>query len=670
MVAVALSVGTAVIRFYKTPPIFVSQGSMWETEKLRLPDGASFTYDRDNYIGTLTELLRSRKMWERTTAYMEAYRTNQIIRDQNGNVIPVEIQVFASPKSSVYTIEARCSNPAFAPAYLNALMEQYREYRLNVRGEVSLHTQSSISEQVQEYERDMKKAQAALSEYEQSNNFAVLQQESSIDATYLAKLKTDLSDYQLQFKLLAARELEAASGGAAGSPSSASAMSSPGDSGFAARSTNDRLDASRQVELLKLERERLAKNLRPTHPKMVKLDEEITRAQKLIEVYGQQNREQVEAAREALQMRIDEVGRFIKLWEAKVADENKRLAKADGLKQEVLSKLRMYDRLTALNDNVEVSQHIDQDTLEILDEASPAKRSYVEAKSNLSQSVIIGLALGLGVVLLLCLRDDRFGSLVEVTETFGDNIVGQVPEMPRIAGGELAPLVNNDDRHGYAESYRNLRSALLYLAVEGRRPKVLLITSAVPDEGKSTVATNLARALALGGSKVLLIDGDLRKGHIHQLLQLQSAPGLSELLRLGEDPQKFIQTTDLSDFAFLSRGSATRNPGDLFLSPIFDQIIAQLREQFDYVLIDSSPVFAADDTATLAPKVDGTLFVVRSRFSHARVVCEALDLLFQRQAMVLGLILNRSNSASRSYYFYKYEKYYSGTNCVEVDAGS
>jgi succinoglycan biosynthesis transport protein ExoP len=184
------------------------------------------------------------------------------------------------------------------------------------------------------------------------------------------------------------------------------------------------------------------------------------------------------------------------------------------------------------------------------------------------------------------------------------------------------------------------------------------------------VVTNLARALALGGSRVLLVDGDLRKGRIHELLKLQSKPGLTELLREQDEPEKFIQATDLPDFAFLSRGSVTRNPGDLFLNPTFDQLLARVRDQYDYVLIDSGPVFAADDTTTMAPKVDGTLFVVRSHFSHARVVRAALELLFQRQTRVLGLILNRSNSDSRSYYSYKYGEYYSTAESKTMDADS
>lgn len=664
----ALGFGAAVIIIFKTPPIFVSYGSLWEAERLRLPDGAAFDYDRDNFLGTLTEVLSGRPMWDRTTNYLITLKPQDIVWDKDGNIIPVTIQVFVSPKSSVYSIEAQSSNPGFTPTYLEALMDQYLDFRLSARSAVSDKTLKSISTQLEEYERDLRTAQTALSDYARSNNFAVLQQESSIDGAHLLKLKTDLADCQLEMKLLEARELQTDSDDVVATNSSDTLFDSLRSSGPASSSTSGRLDTARQLALLEADRARLSKYLRPEHPKIVKLDEDIARSQKLIEVYHQQSQDSIKTAREALQIKIKDIQQSIKDAEAKVADVNDRLARADGLKQEVQSKQRMYDRLSALSDNVDVSRNIDQDTLAIYQHATPAKRSYSRAKAMLVQLTVAGAGLGLGVIFLLAWRDDRFGSLVEVTDAFGDSVVGQVPEVPGISrGNQFALLECNDDRHMYAESYRNLRSAIRFLAIEGNPPKTLLVTSAVPDEGKSTVATNLARALALGGSKVLLVDGDLRKGHIHEFLKLESKPGLSELLRRQGEPETFIQATDLPGFAFLSRGGVTRNPGDLLLSPAFDQLLARFREQYDYVVIDSGPVFAADDTATMAPKADGALFVVRSRFSHARIVREGLELLFQRQTRVLGLILNRSDSSSRSYYFYKYADYYSAGKNGEVE---
>jgi len=662
-----LSLGVGATIFYFTPPTFVAEGSLWETEKMQLPGGAAYTEDHDSYLGTQEQLIKSHMLRELTLSRMRATQTNSIVNGDDGQPLPVDIQVFDSPKSSVYTIDARSRNPAFTTAYLNALLSQYLEYRKNSRKEVSGDTLSSIAEQVGKVERDLKADQAVLADYERTNNFAVLQQESTIAGAHLAKLKTELSDYQLQLKLLDAAALTQDQ--AAPRPEATNTTDALFDSLRDSVSTDSgRLEAVRQIELLKQQRARLSKYLRPQHPKIVKLDDEIARSQKLIDVYQQQSHDQIATTRQSLQIKIASVQPFIKQWEATVENASARLASADGLRQNIARNQSMYDRLTALLQNVDISRNIDQDTLALLESAGPAKRSYQEGRNTIIRAAFIGLAIGLGIIFLLALRDDRFASIIEVTERFGDSVVGQVPEMPERSGGPpLALLGHNDDRHMFAESYRNLRSALLYVAVDGRRPKTILVTSAVPNEGKSTVATNLARTMALGGSKVLLVDADLRKGHIHERLKLPGKPGLSELLQRPQDAAPFIQSTDIENLMFLPRGSISRNPGDLFLNSGFDELLGKLREQYDYVIVDSSPVFAADDASTLAPKMDGCLFIVRSRFSNARMVREALEVLFQRQARVLGLVLNRSDATARSYYAYKYAEYYTTAEVVEAD---
>ena len=665
-VTVSLIVATAI--FLLTPPIFVSSGKLWETDKLRLPDGAAFAQDRENFLGNLAQLLRSQAVRQRTLDWMRANSPNAIMLGEDGEPLPVDIEVYSPPRSAVYMIEARSLNPAFTPVYLNALMKQYLEFRRNSRREISSDVLASISEQVQKLERSLKTDQAALEAYERSNNFAVLQEESAAEGRYLTRLKTELSDYQLQMKLLDdAANKDVASGNGTNNVDSLLERLSNTDPATSA----GRLEAARQVELLKAERAKLSKYLRPEHPKIAKLDESIARNQKLIDLYLHQNQQQIAAMRDSLQLKITNVQAFIKQWETKVADSSERLASANGLKQTIARNQAMYDRLVSMLQNVDVSRNIDQDTLSVLEQATPSKRSYKEVRTLGTQAGLIGMALGLGIIFFMAIRDDRFASIVEVTETFGDNVVGQVPEIPELNASVEAPLAllqSNDDRHMYAESYRNLRSALLYLSVDGQRPRVLLITSAVPNEGKSTVAANLARAMALGGSKVLLVDADLRKGHIHERLKLKSKPGLSEVLRKSHEWTDIIQPTDLEGFSFLARGAICHNPGDLFLNPVFDDLLGRLRERFDYVIMDSSPVFAADDSSTLAPKVDGTLFVVRSRFSNARAVREALNLLFQRQARVLGLILNRADTTGRSYYAYKYAEYYAGASKAAAEA--
>jgi uncharacterized protein involved in exopolysaccharide biosynthesis len=194
VITLTLSLGVGATIFYFTPPTFVAEGSLWETEKMQLPGGAAYTEDRDNYLGTQEQLLKSHMLRELTLTRMRSTQTNDIINGEDGQPLPVDIQVFDSPKSSVYTIDARSRNPAFTTDYLNALMNQYLEYRKNSRKEVSGDTLSSIAEQVGKVERDLKADQAVLADYERTNKFAVLQQESTEAGAYLSKMKTEKSE--------------------------------------------------------------------------------------------------------------------------------------------------------------------------------------------------------------------------------------------------------------------------------------------------------------------------------------------------------------------------------------------------------------------------------------------------------------------------------------------
>jgi capsular exopolysaccharide synthesis family protein len=248
--------------------------------------------------------------------------------------------------------------------------------------------------------------------------------------------------------------------------------------------------------------------------------------------------------------------------------------------------------------------------------------------------------------------------VVEFNERLGDSVIGQIPDV-QVLGGK-APLLLDDTEGQYmlSESYRNLRSALLFMGADGKRPKVVLITSALPNEGKSTVAANLAQALALSGSRVMLVDCDLRKGVVHERMGLQRDPGLTEVLRGKATLEQVIQTGSAANLSFITRGKSANDSADLFLTSAFSQVIAQLRERFDYVLIDSSPVLATDDATTLAPAMDGTLLVVRGNYTGGKQVSEALDQLYQRHARILGVVFNRADSAASSYHYYKYKEYH------------
>jgi len=658
VLTVAVSLAVVLVYLAFAPPTYLSVARVWETEKLQVPGGAAFTGDLANYYGTQIELLRSSTMRQLALTRLQSSRTNTIPLGDDNKPMNVKLQVAQTPKSTVFAIQAACSNPEFAQAFLNALTVEYVEYKKNIRKLVSGDTLASISDQVLRLEKDLKADQDALIAFQRTNNLTILQQEGTIAGGYLARLKTQLSDLKLESQVMRASVLEqnwAASGKTNESVLLADLLRNPN---MTAPASPDHQSALREVELLKIEREKLSRFLRPKHPKIVKLDAAVDRAQKLVDIFHNQSREQLAAASDTLKMRIEGVESAIKEWEPKAVAANALIAEAERLKANINRSQVLYDRLVGLLQNVDISRNIDQETLAILDPASSAVRSYRIEMLVLGLAAGLGLVIGLGIVLLMDLGDDRFTSSREVSEKFAGTILGQIPEVvPTTRDGSLALLEHADARHAFAESYRNLRSALAFLRVEGDRPRVVLITSCLPEEGKSTVAVNLARSLAFGGSRVLLVDGDLRKGRLHEMLDLSPAPGLAELLQSPADPDRVFQTNCLPNLVFISRGDATGNPADAFFGPQLGEVLALWRQGFDYVLIDSSPVFAADDATTLAPKVDGTLFVVRSRSSRASEVRQALELLGQRQAKVLGLVYNRADSSTLSYKCYKGEKY-------------
>lgn len=648
LLTLSISGGAGYIYVRQKPPTFLSRASLWETAKVRLPEGSLFTEDSQNAFGTQADLLKSSKLFQLALARLQAGSTNAIPLDKDGKMVPIRLNVGQSGKSSIFYVETTSSDATFARAFLNALIEEYLTYKKNIRQTVSGDTLASISEQLLRLERELKSSQESYASFQKTNNLTLLREEGTAMGGYLTRLRLQLSDLNLESDLLVATTVDQAATGV----TNIAGMSATG-------ATSDPQNAIRELEMLKVQRDKLSKKLRPKHPRMVKLDADIERGEKLVGIFRGQSQEQLASSRNSLKLKMDGIQAAIKEWEPKVIDANARLAEADRLRQNITRAQALYDQLASMSQKVDISRNIDQDTLSVLEPASVAERSYKDEQTTLVQAGVGGLGLGLALIFLVAKRDDRMTSLKEIYDVVGEHVVGQVPELEMPRDKSPLPLLAPDDpRHIYAESYRNLRSAILFQQFDGPRPNVILVTSAVPNEGKSTIAANLARTMALSGAKVLLVDGDLRKGHLHQTVGMNREPGFVDLLHSPNDLEKFLQFDSIPNFAFLGSGSHCSNPGDLFLGPNLKVVLNLFREKFDHVIIDSCPVFAADDVTSLAPLVDGTLFVVRSRYSQSRIVRDAIDLLYQRQVKILGLIFNAADTKARNYYYYKYRDYY------------
>ena len=281
-------------------------------------------------------------------------------------------------------------------------------------------------------------------------------------------------------------------------------------------------------------------------------------------------------------------------------------------------------------------------------------------QKGMTMAGMLGLGLGLVILFLLDRMNDQMNSYTELEEMFDEDVLGQIPRERAPGRKQSIPCLQVEDgRHSFVEAYRNLRSSLLYMTNVEPRPRTLLVTSSVPGDGKSLTAANLAITLAIGGSRVLLVDADLRRGNLMGRLNVEADKGFSEVFLQGMDWRQLVKDTSVPKLSLLPRGAPTQRSSEFFMGPVMDQFLKDSAAEYDYVVIDTAPVMAADDVTSLAPRVDGVLFVIRAEHTSSRVAHAAINMLYQRKATVLGLVFNSVHvSAGDYYYYYRYRDYY------------
>lgn len=664
MLAIILVGGGAAGFILTQPDKFSSQARMWVRGKIQVSNVGQYTEDLQNFFGTQIELVQSGEIQQRALNRVKASHP-QIVPpvDASGQPVLPKITVSQAPKSAVFDLKAVSENSEFVRLYLDALMEEFLAYKKEIRNATSGDALSSVSEQVFKQERELKEEQEKLARFQRDNNVAFLEEQVRGGGSQLAQLQAQLSMLRLEHQLLEATALEQQAGASAKTNFLAFTPDPSRLSGLSAATSTpgDFVSAQQQLQVLKVQREQASRYLRPKHPKIIKLDEEIARGEKVLEFLRTRTQEQMAASKAAIEMRIRSMTNTVAELADKVGTANRKIAEFKAIEANIQRQLGLHDRLLTLLQGVDITSTMDQENVTILERAT-APMPVNRLPLVIAAAVLAGTGLGLGIIFLRVQSDDRCKSLHELRHYFDEEIFGQVPEVTRKRKERTVPLFElNDRRHVFTEACRSLRSSLLFGHTHENRPRTILVTSAAPNEGKSTVAANLARALALGNSRVLLVDADLRRGQLHNLFGVPAEPGLSECIQEGGEIGNFIQGTSIANLFFLPRGKATLGSGELFLTPAFDAAIQRAREQFDYVIVDSVPVFAADDATTLAPKADGILFVVRHAHTSTRVAQEALEMLYQRQVNVLGLVFNRADSDQRSYPYYKYDKYHAAT---------
>jgi succinoglycan biosynthesis transport protein ExoP len=650
VVTVAVALGAVLARETLRPESYSSYAQLYTSGEVQLSFASVFSEESQTYFGTQIELLKS--------ARLQGAALDKIgYAPKPGEQLPVKVDISQPMKTSILLLQATGGDPTVTQRFLQALIDEYLAYKKETRRSTSEDIVASLTDQLTQKEKDLKSEQDKLAEFQRTNNVAVLEEEGKSAGLYLADLNLQLAKLKLDRELLAnglspttnqvplalpaARPATNAVSG--GTSNQAGPETGVAGEDFGRELPSEAALKSARVELAVKRAER--DNVLSERGEMAarRLDDEVARLGRTIAILEQQSLQDQKARLEALDKRIAAMEASIPALEAKVLRVNERLSDAQRLRNNIQREQGFYDHLLGTLQNVDLGKNVQQERLSILQAPTVAVAANRYVALRICLVLAFGALVGLGAVFCWYLLDDRFVSIRDIKDQFGDMVLGLVPQI-RVPRSQPAACVlqPNDRRAAYKESYRHLRSALLLSPAPVRRTQTLLITGAGPAEGKTTIAVNLARVLAQGGLRVILVDADLHSEGCKRLLASSAELGVLDYLRGEADVTAITHETELPGLSFIPAGTGAEHGDGLFLGQRLPELMKDLRDRADFVILDGAPILSADNSGLLAPHSDNVLLVVRPFFSRARLVRQALDMLYQRQAKQVAIVLNRA----------------------------
>ncbi len=669
------SIGVCVqaLRITGRPQEFRSLAKLVAGGQLAFNDNVTWREQQADFYGTIIETIESAEMKRRALERVRAL--NPDVKDSE-----VEVRVAQTKGSAIFNILATGSEPKYTKIFLDALLDEFIAFRQSIREQAQSKVIQQFLQEVVTKQKVMDDTLEQLTKFKAANNILTLTNGNNLAAQFLANLqgqlesqRTTLEDLRLAIanvnaamvereRMLSAAGSTAAAAGAASSPENApapgvkTADTSPGRNGMT-MAEQDYLRTKSRITELKTKLDSLLIQFKQQHPMVQDVSEDLAAQKALLASYAEQIQQEMHSQMADIERRVQVLNAQILEKQKEALDLGGKIAEHEKLEKAYESASMTYKKLFEKVEGVQSSFITQADFVGIQERAIPAYENVEDWVMPIIIGLIAGMGVGIVILLLFDRLDDRMNSYSEFQTLFpAEAVLGQVPEQRN--RGDVALLRPNDDRHLYAEAFRNIRSSILFKNWQGKPPKTILITSAVPNEGKTTVTSNLAVTMALAGARVLLADCDLRRGGVSELFKLPSTPGLSEALRGKLHWRDAVQETSTRNLDLLARGDVFDQTSEMLLSKTAEEMLREMGEEYDYVIFDSAPVLVADDTASFAPKLDSVLFVVRMSSTMARLSGKALDLLYERQVNIGGVILNRSSSNLKEYTYYNYASYY------------
>jgi polysaccharide biosynthesis transport protein len=365
--------------------------------------------------------------------------------------------------------------------------------------------------------------------------------------------------------------------------------------------------------------------------------------------------------------------------EMEILNLNERAVQYNILQREFQTNRELYDGLLQRMKEIGVAAGVQENNIAVIERAQIAGAPFKpNLPRNLALAVVLGLMGGVGLALLLEFLDGSVRRVEDIERMVDRPVLGMVP-LVKLKGRDgktrkQRPSTVHKPEHsiahysaikpksGVSEAFRSLRTSLSFSTPEGM-PRTLMITSASMGEGKTTAAINLATVLAQNGSRVLLIDADLRKPRVHREFNCLRSPGLTNRIALYENTgsdNSAIHATHVNNMFIMPAGNSTPSPAEMLSSERLAKVIDGCKRAFDHIVIDAPPTLGLADSLILSRQSDGVVFVAMAGQTGKENFRVSMKRLAQVQAPVLGVVLNGVDLDSPEYayyssYYYNYE---------------
>ena len=557
-------------------------------------------------------------------------------------------QITEMPGSSLVAVGFQSADPELAARAANALADAYVELTREVQLQSTNQTLTWLADETAKQKAKVEASERRLAEYRETQDALSLDEGQDIVIARLRTLNeavTRVETTRAQKEVLynQVRHLDPTSEAAAAFPAVAN---EPG-----VREVRARLVA------LETDQARLSRRYGAKHPTMLKIETDIATAISQLKT---------EAARAVRSLRGQ--------YEAAVAEElalragldaqknaamalNRKSIEYGVLERDTQSERLIYQDLLRREKELRIESTLTMNQVRVVDHAAvPGAPFTPNTRQNFLVALALGLTLSVGLVFGLEAVQDTINTPDDVTHKLKVPLLGLAPDVR----GERRPMLTGAVPGDFDEHFRAVRTALR-LSVP-KLPAVIAVTSAQPLEGKTTTACNLATVLALGGARVLLVDGDMRRPSVHRMFDLDNGPGLSNVLARQMRPGEAIRRTSEPNLHVLTAGDLPPNPSELLASDQMTNLLRQAATQtglgsFDWVIIDTPPVLAVIDAVSLASQVSGVVFVLGAEMTHRRVAVQALDLIRTAKPGMIGAVLNRVDFRRHHYYYGRYYGY-------------